>query len=241
MVDQFRSAGSLSRRDIIAGALASAISTQGNAAAPTGIVSIIDLYGGDSIEPERAKASGVVAMIHKATEGSDFRDRKYSKRRAAAKQLGLLWGSFHFSNDSNTSRQVANYLGHAEIAQEDLVCLDFEHNKGQEMSLEQAHEFIGTIHEKVGRYPVLYGGAWLREQVGEREDPIFAKCPLWYRRYAPLPKAIPKQIWPTYTLWQYTDGNADYGGPPRSVNGLTCDRNLFDGSLDELQRRWPFT
>lgn len=200
---------------------------------------IIDVHHQSPIDPLVAKNAGVVAIIHKATEGGDFRDKSYHSQKKKAKELGLLWGSFHFSNSTNPLKQVENYLQFAKPVDDEVICLDFEHNKGNEMSLEQAEIFINEIFARVGRYPMLYGGAWLREQVRTKPNEILSKCPLWYRRYASTPRELPTKIWDDYTLWQYTDGVS--GAEPRSVNGVTCDRNRFKGSVDDLKKAWPFT
>ena len=59
---------------------------------------IVDLshHNGD-VEFPRAKAAGVVGVIHKATQGTKFVDPTYAKNRKAATDIGLLWGAYHFS------------------------------------------------------------------------------------------------------------------------------------------------
>lgn len=205
----------------------------------TRINSIIDLSHHHTMPANKAKDSGVIAIIHKATEGLTFHDKKYHSAKADAKSLGLMWGSYHFSNNSSVADQVNNYLLYAKPEDDEVMCLDFEHNEGNEMSLKQAEQFVTLVKSEVGRFPMLYGGAWMREQVGKNKNDILSQCPLWYRRYASTPKALPTQIWPTYTLWQYTDGKV--GGSPTSVNGIACDRNYFQGTESELKAAWPFT
>lgn len=203
------------------------------------INSIIDLSHHQNIAPATARDAGVSAIIHKATEGGDYTDKDYHAVKAKAKALGMLWGSYHFSNDRPVAEQVENYLAFAKPADDELICLDFEHNKGKEMSLAQAEAFVELINERLGRYPMLYGGAWLREQLRARASRVLAKCPLWYRRYASRPKELPTQVWATYTLWQYTDGKQ--GGEPHSVNDIACDRSFYHGTEAELRAAWPFT
>ena len=86
--------------------------------------------------------AGVVAIIHKATDGRSGRDQQYPARRAKANSLGFLWGS--------------------------------------------------------------------------------------YARYAAQPFGIPN-LWPSFTLWQFTDGNA--GQEPHKVPGIgLCDNDTYNGS-----------
>jgi lysozyme len=61
-------------------------SSQGN---PT-INTIIDIYHGNGIDLEETLEGGIVAIIHKATQGASFLDSKYHERREAAKDLRCL-------------------------------------------------------------------------------------------------------------------------------------------------------
>ncbi|QDZ08106.1 glycoside hydrolase [Sphingomonas panacisoli] len=230
------------RRTILGATTAVAIAPRAFAvgSATSSINSIIDLHHDSRVEPGEAQRSGVSAIIHKSTEGGDFTDGRYQDRKKSAKALGLLWGSFHFANDAPVSTQLKNYLDFTAPEADEIMCLDFEDHHGHEMSKADAHTFIEGVREATRRYPMLYGGHWLRMQTGTKPDAIFAQCPLWYRRYAPRPIGIPTQIWDNYTLWQYTDG-ANYGGPQNKVNGISCDRNLFRGTEAELRAAWPFT
>ncbi len=68
----------ISRRSVLAGLSATIAIRSAEAAPYKGIISIIDLFAGDSVEPAAAAKAGVIAIIHKATEGTDLRDKKYS-------------------------------------------------------------------------------------------------------------------------------------------------------------------
>ena len=205
------------------------------------INTIIDIFHQNHIDFDRARADGIVAIIHKATEGTHFRDNEYRERKQRAKDMGFLWGAYHFSSAGNVLDQVEHFLTVAEPDESDLVALDFEPSShGPDMTIQQAHQFVMAIRNELGRFPVIYGGHLLREGVGHNPDPILANCPLWYARYTHLPIGIPTQVWPTYTLWQYTDGNN--GDEPHRVDGIgRCDRDRYQGSTDELRAAWPFT
>ena len=189
------------------------------------------------------KAAGIVAIIHKATEESRFKDSEYQNRRAHAKELGFLWGAYHFASGEDVTDQVDNFLSHAQPKDDELVALDFEpSSSGPNMTLEQAHQFVQLVQNELGRFPVVYGGRLLRDTLGLQRDDLLSKCPLWYARYSgtDTPIGIPPQIWPTFTLWQYTDGNR--GSVPHSVDGIgRCDRNRFSGTEDDLRNAWPLT
>lgn len=205
------------------------------------INTIIDIYHGNTIDLDECFQGGIVAIIHKATQGATMRDSKYHQRRQQAKDLGFLWGAYHFSTGGSISDQVHNFLDHARPTDDELISLDWEPSDGPDMNLDQAHHFVQMIRDETGRWPVLYGGHLLRESIGHNPDPILRNCPLWYPRYAAAPIGIPAQVWSTYTLWQYTDGDVGLAGPIQTPGAGGADRNIFQGTTQELKEQWPFT
>ncbi len=206
------------------------------------INTIIDIsHYQDHINLGKVKADGIVAIIHKATEGGTYKDSEYHDKKAEAKAKGFLWGAYHFSSGVSVTNQVDNFLSYAQPEDDDLIALDFEpSSSGPNMTLDQAHRFVDMIKSILGRYPMIYGGSMLRHAIGTNLDPILANCPLWYSRYNSRPIGIPSQVWDEATLWQYTDGNA--GPDPHKVDGIgRCDRNIFNGTEADLRAKWPFT
>jgi lysozyme len=137
--------------------------------------------------------------------------------------------------------QVEHFLTIATPDDQDLVALDFESSTDSpDMTINQARQFVSLIRNELGRFPVLYGSRLIREGVGSSPDPVLGNCPLWYARYRSAPIGIPTQVWPTYTLWQFTDGSN--GNQPHRVDGIgRCDRNRYQGTTEELRAAWPFT
>lgn len=74
------------------------------------IDSIIDIYHQNNVDFARAREDGIMAIIHKATEGATFRDSEYRERRRLAKDLGFLWGAYHFSTGADVEDQVENFF-----------------------------------------------------------------------------------------------------------------------------------
>jgi lysozyme len=177
------------------------------------------------------KEDGIVLVIHKATQGFKYVDKKYKEHMKRFKELGLAWGSYHFGIGGDGSDQADHFLGEAD--QNGLLVLDLEGNpQGKSMTLEEAEEFVQYIRDVTGRYPGLYSGHTIRELLGNRTDTPLAKCWLWTARYGSAP-VIPK-AWNKWTFWQYTDGKE--GAEPHRVKGIgECDRDVFNG--DEMQFR----
>jgi lysozyme len=62
-----------------------------------------------------------------------------------------------------------------------------------------------------------------------------ANCWFWLAQYGPV--AVVPPNWPTWTMWQYTDGAAGPG--PHEVDGIGhCDRNRFQGDEEHLHKLW---
>src|SRR5215471_6699704 len=180
-----------------------------------------------AVDFARVRAAGIVGVIHKATEGSRFVDKKYQERRRQALDAGLLWGAYHFGVGGAGRDQADHFLETVDPTDSTLVVLDYEANRvGPTMTLDQAREFVTHLEEQLGAAP--------------GPDPILSQCFLWIAQYSgQKPVNIPRTF-PRWTLWQYTDGV--HGNTPHTVAGIgLCDRDLFNGSLANLRRLWGVT
>jgi lysozyme len=204
------------------------------------INNIIDIsHWEEPIEFDKVYADGIVAVIAKATTGTAGLDPAYPKYKAAAAPYSFLWGSYHFGTGRQVEPQVKHYLETANPSNDELVCLDFEPNPhGPSMTLEQARQFVTLFQSLAGRFPILYGGYWLKQSLNGKRDDLLSQCPLWLAQYGP--RAVLPVGWKKYTLWQFTDGK---DGPlPHTVLGIgKCDRSRFKGTEAQLRSKWPFT
>lgn len=203
---------------------------------------IIDIsHHNGSPDLKKARQDGIVGVIHKATQGTRFRDPVYATNRAKAEQSGMYFGAYHFGVAGDGAAQADHFLRVAQANEETLLVLDYEPNKSPQttMSFSQAEAFVKRVKEKTGRWPGLYSGHLIKEKLGGKPvHPIFSQCFLWLAQYATKPTNIPS-TWKTWTLWQYTDGVM--GPEPHHVAGVGfCDRNQFNGSSKGLGRLWGF-
>jgi len=198
---------------------------------------IIDLshYNG-SVDLTHASVNGVVAVIHKATQGNLFRDPAYGTTRSLAASAGLLWGAYHFGTGDDGEVQAKHFLTTIDPDQQTLLALDIEANpQGESMTLEQAKAFVQFVHQQTKRWPGVYGGYYLKQLLGTKRDPILANCWLWLAQYDDKPTT--PSNWSAWSLWQYTDGS--FGTPTDPLPGIgVCDRSFFNGTTDELSTRW---
>jgi lysozyme len=181
-----------------------------------------------------AKEGGIVAVVVKCTQGTNWLDAKYYERFQAATEAELLVGSYHFGTNEPVADQVANFLSHAHHGPRDLLAQDFEWFAKSQESLDQARDFAAEVEQKVGRPMVLYSGAAFLKQMGEfAADSVLNRCPLWVADYRVLPQPPVPPGWSTWTMWQYTDGSS--GHHPHATKGVgPCDRSTFNGSAEDL-------
>lgn len=201
------------------------------------IDTIIDLsHHNASVDFAQIRAAGIMAVIHKATQGKGYVDPQYAARRTAAEAAGLLWGAYHFGTGDDPAVQAAKFLAVAGDPASTLLALDFEQNTGgATMTPDQARTFVAAVRAKAGRWPVLYtGSAFFRQQVPDK-DATFGNCPLWLAQYGS--HAIVPASWNSWTLWQYSDGTTGGGTPVAGVG--KCDRSRFNGDAAALQAFWP--
>src|SRR5262245_60705264 len=99
---------------------------------------VIDLSHWNEVDDwDEVLADGIIAVIHKATEGSSYVDDTYHERKDAARQAGLLWGAYHFLRPGNMEQQAEHFC--STCGDIDLYAADHE-DPG--VSLSDLKEFL---------------------------------------------------------------------------------------------------
>jgi lysozyme len=180
------------------------------------------------------KADGVVGVIHKATQGTNWTDSTYASRKQQAEAAGLWWGAYHFGTNIDGTAQAQYFLSIVNPGPNDLLALDFEENSQSQMTIAQAEQFVTEVFNQTGRYPGFYSDALAGNMLGNSTDSVLANCWFWRAQYGASSPSVPP-TWSTWTMWQYTSS-----GP---VNGISapCDRDTFNGDLDGLSRLWGYS
>ena len=226
--------------------------------ATLGLDAVIDISRSVTVSDfRRVRASNILGVIHKASEGGDYADAACVARRPQAEAAGLLWGTYHFgTGQASGTEQAAFFLAASRPGPRTLLALDLEandNNPSNSMTLEQAEAFVQAVAGATGRLPVVYvHPTWANGDplpvsglsLGARisAESILARCGLWIADYhdsPEIPFAWTAQGW---RLWQYAgDENAGHPayGQTNIVQGLShCDRNLFNGDAPALYRFW---
>ena len=193
---------------------------------------VLDLSHYDKVTDINAvQAAGILGIVNKATEGLGYRDDTYASRRTQVESAGLKWGAYHFMRPGDPIAQAKFFLGVVGDPAGLMLMCDWEIPG---VSIATMKQFQHAIHDKVGRFPVLYSyGAMLIQMLGTKtQDADLAQMRLWLAAYNNHP-LWPTQIWPVPFLWQFTgDGN---GNGPHQIPGIVLvgsrgiDINAYEG------------
>jgi len=168
---------------------------------------VIDISAHTTVSDFRlVRASNILAVIHKASEGDFYADPMCAARRPQAEAAGLLWGTYHFGKgDSPGEQQAAFFLDSSRPIPGTLLALDLEANEGDPsntMTLEQTEAFVQAVASATGLLPLVYvHPTWANARI--TPDSILTRCGRWVVDYHDSPE-IPL-AWATsgWRLWQY--------------------------------------
>ena len=155
-------------------------------------------------------------VIVKATEGIGYVNPYCDTKVTQAKNLGLLWGFYHFAAGASAQQEAAYFINNcSNYFGEGIPVLDWEGDQ----SVAWVNEFVSTVYEQTGVWPWIYANPWRFNQGGVNQN-----CGRWIASY-------PDVIHPTLDY--------DPGEPP-STDGLVCcwqyasDGRVpgYDGDLD---------
>lgn len=216
---------------------------------PPGTINVIcDLsHHNVNVDLESAKSSGLIGLFNKATQSFGknlYYDPTYSQRRTEAKQLGLLFGAYHFGTAGNGAVQADIFLDYSIPQNDTLLVLDFERviTYGEStMGITDAKDFVIRIKERTGKFPGIYGGELLKTALSKAADSLLSQCWLWVAQYPMTRNKLEPSLpngWSNYKFWQYTDCKSPHC-MLEPIDGIgLCDRDLFKGNEYNLSEFW---
>lgn len=166
----------------------------------------------------------------KATEGGDFKDRKFQNNWLKAREQGLHVGAYHFYRLCRDGKvQAENFIATVPKKADALppvIDLEYDSNCINTYTKEQLLKEIQVMHDQLqqhyGKQPIFYISKSFYHIVlmGSFND-----TPLWVRDYEAKPELKDGRKW---LFWQHTQtGKID--GIPKAV-----DLNVYADS----QRQW---
>jgi lysozyme len=169
------------------------------------------------------------AVIAKASEGVGIRDANYDDYRQQCENLDLSFAAYHFLRPGGVTDQALWFLDCATPDLGSRIVCDWEdpgNSDGDVQAFMQAirnqrPDLQLTVYCSAAFGPAQVNNPWLSQNTS-----------LWVARYttADNPYPIPP-IWPTWSLWQYSDNGSipGYGSP--------VDANRFNGP-DSQMLKW---
>lgn len=170
----------------------------------------------------------------KATEGGDFKDKKFKRNWEQARKAGFKVGAYHFFTlCKGGDEQAKNFIATVPALDDSLapvIDLEFVGNcldrPDKEVFLNELEKYVLAIDGQYAAHPVLYTTYDFFEYylVNSR----FANFPLWVRDITGTPNS---QIFSDWDIWQYAD-NARVPG----IRG-PVDLNVARGPLPKTPRQ----
>jgi lysozyme len=178
---------------------------------------------------DQVRAAGVVAMIHKATEGTGYIDPNRTTNITNAVRAGIACCTYHWlSPGVSAAAQMEFYLDVVDPVEGERMVIDYEE---QGCTLDELKEAVRALKaDPRGLQVTVYSGHLLKEQLGnDRDDYLAENTDLWLAQYTDGQPSWPDETYDNWTLWQYSEtGQVD------GIYGSEVDLNQFDGPDDEL-------
>jgi len=174
--------------------------------------------------------AGKQFLIHKASEGTGFKDPAHDARVALARSKGWRLGHYHFAHPANSaSKEAAWFLRCANPRPGDVLALDLEKSEGSwHDRLSYARAFLSYVRAHTGSSPWIYlNTSWLsalHAVASTTEWADLTRSPLWlaYWPYSGKAGTFPRVSWPVVTCQQYADH------PVTDQNVLFGDGSTWD-------------
>ena len=174
-----------------------------------------------SISPQEFKF-----VYLKATEGGDFKDRKFQDNWLKAREQGFLVGAYHFYRLCRDGQiQAQNFIETVPKKTDSLppvIDLEYDSNCINTYTREQLLKEIQVMHDQLykhyGLQPIFYTSKAFYNIVLVDK---FKQTPLWIREYQGQPELKGNPKW---TFWQHTSQGQIKGIP------TLVDLNVFQGS-----------
>ena len=177
---------------------------------------------------EEVRASGVLAMIHKASEGTSYIDPNCTTNFVEATNAGISCCTYHWLSPSDPVGQMNFYLGVVDPVPGERMVIDYEQDG---CSLAELHDAVRILKADPRQLQVtVSSGHLLKEQLGADHDQYLAEnTDLWLAHYTSGNPTWSHGTYDHWTLWQYSDT-----GTLPGIEDAHVDFNEFNGSDKEL-------
>lgn len=200
--------------------------------ATTDQVKCIDIsHWQDFPDFEEVAAAGIIAMIHKATEGTGYTDPNRTTNISKATKAGIKCCTYHWLKPGNAADQMAFYLRTVDPVVGERMVIDYEEDG---CTLDDLKEAVQALLDDPRDLQItVYSGHLLKEQLGSKFDSFLAdNTDLWLAQYTTGTPSWPSNTYPLWTLWQFSESGSVDG-----VTGGAVDLDRYNGP-DNMLLEW---
>ena len=162
----------------------------------------------------------------KASEGSDFKDKKFEQNFENARKHGFMRGAYHYFSTTSSGVSQANlFISMVKLCPGDLPpVLDIEEKpKNKKKYIEEVKVWLKKVEEHYGVKPIVYASSKYKKKY--LDDPFFKEYPSWVAHYY-IPELTDGEEW---LMWQCTDIGVMPGIKEK------VDINIFNGTEKQLK------
>ena len=178
-------------------------------------------------------ASGVLGLIHKATEGTSFIDDARATNCSNAIAAGIAVSTYFGLKPGDGAAQAAFYLSVVDPVDGERCVIDYEEDSCSLTTLKDAVQAL--LDYRKALQITVYSGHLLKEQLGDSCDEFLRdNTDLWLAQYTSNEGSIswPDGTYAVWSLWQYSES-----GRVPGIDDAYVDLNNFNGS-DENFLKW---
>lgn len=195
----------------------------------------VSAYQGD-IDWKTIKKQGVVFAFIKATEGSDYTDKRFEDNWNGAKAAGIRRGAYMFYNFDEDGDKQAEYFiqtvpkeRHALPPVIDVELSDGQNPPKKQDVIKNVQKVYDALKKHYKSDPILYTNGHTYETYFADS---FKDAPFWI---CDLSSEWPELAGHDWTFWQYT-----WRGVLNGTDGSTVftDMNLYNGTLADFYKTY---
>lgn len=165
----------------------------------------------------------------KATEGSDFTDKKFKFNWENAKKTELTTGAYHFFSMSSSGQdQAAHFIRTVPKVKDSLppvVDVEIHLGHNRQKVKQELQTMLHQLEQRYQKSPVLYV---TYDTYNTYVKGDYEQYPIWIRDIFKFP-LLAERDW---TIWQYTNRGRISG-----IKGYV-DINVFHGNQQQLRQLW---
>jgi lysozyme len=181
---------------------------------------------------EEVAASGVLGIIHKATEGSTFVDSARAENCSNARKAGLAIATYFWLKPGDGRSQAEFYLSVIDPVDGERCVIDYEESGCSLTTLKDAVQALLDYGRDL--QITVYSGHLLKEVLGDDHDEFLAEhTDLWLAEYQSESTindiSWPEGTYPEWVLHQYSETGSIPG-----IDDSYVDLDRFNGTEAEF-------